>query len=86
MSKTDKLLSRFLSKPKDFTYEELKKLLTSFGYKEEKTGKTSGSRVTFYNRAIDDEIKLHRPHPSPVLRQYQLNDIEKRLKAKEVIK
>jgi len=76
MSKTAKLLSRFLSKPKDFTYEELKKLLTSFGYKEEKTGKTSGSRVTFYNR----------PHPSPVLRQYQLNDIEKRLKAKEVIK
>ncbi len=39
MSKTDKLLQRFLSKPKDFTYEELWKVLKNYGYEEIKTGK-----------------------------------------------
>jgi hypothetical protein len=30
MSKSEKLLQRFLSKPKDFTFEELSKLLNTF--------------------------------------------------------
>ena len=50
MSKAEKLLERFLSKPKDFTFEELRKLLKGLGYEEAKAGKTSGSRVAFYNR------------------------------------
>ena len=68
MSKTEKLLQRFLSKPKDFTFEELSRLLKSFGYEEAKTGKTSGSRISFYNSKLDDMIKFHKPHPSSIRR------------------
>ncbi len=86
MSKTDKLLQRFLSKPKDFTFEELRKLLKIFGYEEAKTGKTSGSRAAFYNAELDDMIKFHRPHPSQIIKQCYLRDIERQLKDKEAIK
>ncbi|MGD0281845.1 MAG: type II toxin-antitoxin system HicA family toxin [Dissulfurispiraceae bacterium] len=86
MSKTEKLLNRFLLKPKDFTYEELKKLLASFGYKEERAGKTAGSRVRFINVASGHEIKLHKPHPKPFLKPYQQEHIEETLRKEGLIK
>ncbi len=86
MSKSEKLLQRFLSKPKDFTFEELRKLLESFGYEEAKTGKTSGSRVAFINYRTKNIIRLHRPHPNPELKPYQLNDVQEALRKAEVIK
>ena len=86
MGKAEKLLRRFLSKPKDFTYEELKRLLRPFGYEEAKTGKTSGSRVAFINHETKHIIRLHKPHPKPELKQYQLNDVEEELKRMGVIK
>lgn len=86
MSKTEKLLQRFLSKPKDFTFEELRKLLKGLGYEEAKTGKTSGSRVAFYNAELDDMIKFHKPHPAQVMKQCYLKDIERQLRDREVIR
>jgi hypothetical protein len=86
MSKTEKLLQRFLSKPKDFTFEDLRRLLKSFGYEEAKTGKTSGSRVTFYNAKLDDMIKFHRPHPSQIMKQCYLRDVGQQLRDKGVLK
>ena len=86
MSKADKLLQRFLSKPKDFTFEELWKVLKECGYEEIKTGKTSGSRVAFYNRELDDMIKFHRPHPSSIMKQCYLREIERQLRDKGVLK
>jgi len=86
MGKAEKLLRRFLSKPKNFTYDELKRLLRAFGYEEAKTGKTSGSRVAFINPETRHIIRLHKPHPVPVLKQYQFNDIEEELKRMGVIK
>ena len=86
MSKAEKLLKRFLSKPKDFTYDELRRLLRSFGYEEAKTGRTSGSRVAFYNVELDDMIKFHRPHPSQLMKQCYLREIEQQLKDKGVMK
>ena len=86
MSKADKLLQRFLSTPKDFTFDELRKLLKSLGYEEVKAGKTSGSRVSFYNLELDDMIKFHRPHPSQIMRQCYLRDIEQQLRDKGVLK
>lgn len=38
MSKNEKLVQRLLSLPKDFTWEELTKILTLFGYAEIKKG------------------------------------------------
>lgn len=86
MSKTEKLLKKFLSKPTDFTFDELRRLLKGFGYEEMKTGKTSGSRVAFYNKELDDMIKFHRPHPSSIIKRCYLREIEIQLRDKGVFK
>ncbi len=86
MSKIEKLLKRFLSKPKDFTYEELKRLLAAFDYEEASAGRTAGSRAEFINRKTQHVIKTHRPHPKPILKPYQLEEIKEKLKSKGVIK
>ena len=86
MTKHDKLLKRFLSKPKDFTYKEMIKLLNGLGYKEVKTGKSTGSRVAFINTLNHHIIRLHKPHPRNVLKKYQLDMIEEELKSLEMIK
>jgi hypothetical protein len=86
MSKADKLVLRFLSIPKDFTFEELRKVLKGYGYEEIKTGKTSGSRVAFYNTELDDMIKFHKPHPSSIIKRCYLREIERQLIDKGVIR
>jgi len=86
MSKGEKILNRFLSKPKDFRWSELKRLLGGLGYKEVKTGKTSGSRVSFMEPESKHVISLHKPHPTPVLKRYQLDEIESTLRERGVIK
>lgn len=85
MSKAEKLLKRFLSKPKDFTFDELTRLLHGFGYEEVKLGKTSGSRVAFINYETKHIIRLHKPHPKPELKRYQLDYVEEELKNKGLI-
>ena len=79
MSQKDKLYQRFLSKPKDFTFDELKKLLASFGYSEINSGKTSGSAVRFIGKN-QHIIRLHKPHPSPIIKGYLLTMIIDALK------
>ena len=80
MSKDDKLIKRLLSKPKDFTYNELRKLLTHLGYEESQSGKTSGSRVAFIHKDSKHIIRLHKPHPNNELKQYQIEQIIDELK------
>jgi hypothetical protein len=72
MTKAAKLLDRFLSRPKDFSYDELRRLLYGYGYEEVTLGKTSGSRVAFINRKRQHIIRLHKPHPGPHLKTYQI--------------
>lgn len=52
MSKLEKEIERLKSKPKDFTYDELKIILNNFGFIENNKGKTSGSRVKFIDKKI----------------------------------
>jgi virulence-associated protein VapD len=80
MSRADKLVNRLLSLPKDFTYNELKTVLSSFGYSEIQG---SGSRVYFSKE--DHKIKLHKPHPGNILKRYQLDLIVDELKKKRLI-
>lgn len=80
MSKIDKLISRLLSYPRDFTYNELKTLLLSFGYKEIQG---AGSRVCFSKE--DHKIKLHKPHPDNKLKRYQVDLIVYELTNKGLI-
>ncbi|MFL5754388.1 MAG: type II toxin-antitoxin system HicA family toxin [Bacteroidia bacterium] len=78
MSQLEKLNERLKSNPRDFTWTELVKLLRKLGYTEMKTGKTGGSRRRFVNQE-DDIIMLHKPHPSSLLKMYQINDIAEKL-------
>jgi len=74
LSKKDKLIQRLLSRPSDFTFNETATLLAHFGYSISRAGKTGGSRVTFANDE-GDYIRLHKPHPRNILKQYQVDDI-----------
>ena len=85
MSKKEKLLGRFKSKPKDFTFDELETLLGYFGYYLDDKGKTSGSRVRFIKDGIDTPILMHKPHNTKTLLPYQINDILKELKKEDLI-
>jgi len=78
MSKRQKLIARFLSMPSDFHYKEMVRLLGYYGFEEVKKGKTSGSRVQF----VDEngiQIKMHKPHPSGILKQYQMKQVKETL-------
>lgn len=85
MSKDEKLIRRLLSKPKDFTYNELRKILTHLGYEETTSGKTSGSRVAFIDRSSNHIIRLHKPHPNNELKQYQIEQIIEELSSRGMI-
>jgi len=78
MIKAEKLLNRFLSRPMDFTYNELLRLLISLGYKEQQG---SGSRIVFSNERNKHINRLHKPHPGNVLKRYQIDLIIQELKS-----
>ena len=85
MSKKDKLIERFKSKPKDFRYSELRTLLSSFGYVESNKGGTSGSSVSFYNENYQSLITLHKPHNPDILKPYQIKPIIAELELNNLI-
>lgn len=62
MSIKNKLIERFKNQPKDFTFDELEKLLHGFGFEISNKGKTSGSRIRFKNETLKIIIDLHKPH------------------------
>lgn len=84
MTKQQKLIDRFLLKPKDFTWDELSKILASFGYKQVSVGKTGGSRVRFIH-SEHPPITLHRPHPKPILKRYQLDGVLHLLRQENIL-
>ncbi len=85
MSQVEKLIKRLLSNPKDFTWDELKRLLAYFGYEEQKTGKTGGSRRKFIGKD-KHMINLHKPHPGLILKSYQVKQIIETLQNRKLIK
>lgn len=85
MTRREKLIKRFLSIPKDFTWEELVTLLSGFGFEEvSTTGKTGGSRRRFLNDG-GVIITLHKPHPQNILKRYQIEQIIKILQGEELL-
>lgn len=85
MSRTEKLLQRILSLPKDFTWEELVKLLAYFGFEELKKGKARGSRRKFADTE-KNVIILHKPHPGNIVKEYAIRQVIEYLKEKGYIK
>ena len=71
--------------PKDFTFWELCTLLGMLGFKMSDKGRTSGSRVMFWNPESDEKITIHKPHPTSVLKSRTLKDIVDILTANNLI-
>ena len=79
MSKVEKLLQRLLSNPKDFTWDELVRILSLYGYTEIKKGKTGGSGRKFADKK-KNIISLHKPHPSNIIKEYAIREVVAHLK------
>lgn len=75
MSKEEKILKRLLKKPKDFTFDEVKTLLSHYGYYLENGGMTSGSAIKFVNDEKQLKFRMHKPHNRKTLLSYQVNDL-----------
>ena len=85
MSRIEKLIIKFMSDPKDLTWNELKRILAHFGFSEiSKKGKTGGSRVKFAN-PNKDIINVHKPHPGNIVKQYVIKQIIDKLKSWKII-
>ena len=74
MGTKEKLIERFKSLPKDFTFDEMEKLLSIFGYVKSNKGKTSGSRV-IYKNGNKRPIMLHKPHPGNIIKSYAMKQV-----------
>ena len=74
MSRRDKLVARLRARPKDFTWDELVRLLEGLGYAEVKAGKTGGSRRRFVHPTAP-VIALHKPHPGSIVRMYVVDEL-----------
>ncbi len=71
MAQMDKLIARFKSRPKDFTWDEFRRLLKSLGFQEIRG---SGSRVKFFHQEKNCVIQLHKPHPTSTLKMYAIKE------------
>lgn len=77
MSKIEKLILKFSLKPKTFKWKDLETLLNGLGF-EKLEG--SGSRVKFIHKKGLQILSLHKPHPLPDLKSYQIRQIYNSLK------
>lgn len=74
MGTDEKLIRRFLKQPKDFTFDEMERLLALFGYLPCNKGRTSGSRIIFKNGS-GRPIMLHKPHPDRTVKSYAMKQV-----------
>lgn len=84
MSQREKILKRFFDIPNDFTYEELLLILKIYNFVEISKGKTSGSRVAFYNKSYNKKIEFHKTHPDNIIKRYIIKNIIDIIKEMEV--
>ena len=84
MGTKEKIIERFLTIPTDFTFAELERLLTHFGYTKQNKGHTSGSRVIFKDQQ-NHPIMLHKPHPGNIVKQYALRQVLAELQQRGLI-
>lgn len=83
MGKKDKLIERFKRQPNDFTFDELVKLFAIFGFLLNEN--YSGSRVKFENKARNLQYRVHKPHPSNIVKKYVLKQVAEMLKTNKFI-
>jgi predicted RNA binding protein YcfA (HicA-like mRNA interferase family) len=84
MTRREKLIARFQSRPADFTWDELVRLLEGIGYVEVSTGKTGGSRRRFVHSTAP-VIALHKPHPGNIVKRYVIDLVREVLEEEKLI-
>ena len=82
----EKAINRLWAKPKDYTYNELSSLLLKLGYEEKNKGRSSGSRVAFFNPENKNMIRLHKPHPGNIVKGYIIEQVIESLQNTKEIK
>lgn len=75
MNKREKLIRRFKTQPRDFTFDEVVTLFQGYGFTLENKGSTSGSRIRFYNENDQNAYIMHKPHPANIIKGYMMRDI-----------
>jgi hypothetical protein len=72
VSNPQKAIARLLTKPVDYTWDELLSLMNALGYKLRTSG---GSSRKFFDPASKALFFLHEPHPSKILKKYQIREL-----------
>lgn len=85
MTKFDKALNKLFNVQAVLSFQELNQILNGLGYKEMKTGKTSGSRVAFIHVETKHLIRIHKPHPGNELKAYAKRHIIKELQKEKLL-
>jgi hypothetical protein len=72
MSKLEKSMCRLLSKPIDFSWQELVTLMNALGFELRTTG---GSGRKFIRPETGATLFIHEPHPASILKAYQIRAV-----------
>jgi len=75
MSTKEKMIRRFKSLPKDFTFDEMIRLFALFGFEIDNKGGTSGSRLALVNKEKGLSYNMHRPHPGDIIKSYVMKQV-----------
>lgn len=73
MGTKEKLIERFKSQPKDFSWDEACTAVFHFGYELNNKGKTSGSRAIFAKG--ESSYTVHKPHPGSIVKGYVMKQV-----------
>ncbi len=82
MAKQEKLFNKFTAVPpkKDLTFNELETLLNHYGFNKIEG---NGSRVKFIHPTKQLVLSIHKPHPSNILKEYVVREVQALLKGLE---
>jgi hypothetical protein len=72
LSRLQKAIDRLLAKPSDYTWDELLSLMTALGYELRTSG---GSSRKFFDPVTQALFFMHEPHPSKILKAYQVRAV-----------
>lgn len=75
MNKRSKLIQRFRTLPRDFTFEEMVTIFRGCGFILSNKGATSGSRIEFVNETDGNSYIMHKPHPSNIIKGYVMRQV-----------
>jgi hypothetical protein len=83
VSRQQKAIDRLMLKPSDFDWRELMTLMESFDYELKQSGDSSRKFIHRETKAI---FMIHEPHPSKVLKSYQVSAVIHFLKQEKHVK